>query len=126
MFWLWGGIFTGRMCEREFSRRVLRAHGFKVETAENGQEALDKVSSSQPGEIDIILMDIQMPVMDGYEATRRIRKLENPDLASVPILAMIANAFTEDREMAEKCGMDGFLTKPINIDEVMLTLKKIL
>ena len=71
-------------------------------------------------------MDVQMPIMDGCEATRRIRALDNPLTASVPILAMTANAFDEDRREAEKAGMDGFLSKPINIREVLETIERVL
>ena len=70
-------------------------------------------------------MDIQMPVMDGYEATQCIRALENPVLASIPILAMTANAFAEDRKAAAACGMNGFLSKPINMEEVVQTLQSV-
>lgn len=111
---------------REIATEILGRHGFIIDTAENGVVALEKVSSSQPGEYDIILMDIQMPLMDGYEATRRIRNLDNKELASIPILAMTANAFNEDRKAAEECGMDGFLSKPIDIEETIRTLNDIL
>ena len=70
-------------------------------------------------------MDIQMPIMDGYEATRLIRKLDDPQLASIPILAMTANAFDEDRKAAMKCCMNGFLSKPIDIKEVIQTLQSV-
>ena len=70
-------------------------------------------------------MDIQMPILNGYEATRLIRKLEEPALSGIPILAMTANAFDEDRKAAEECGMNGFLAKPIDIEEVIQTLKNV-
>ena len=71
-------------------------------------------------------MDIQMPVMNGYEATRRIRALEDPALAGIPILALTANAFDEDRRASQECGMDGFLSKPIDIEELVQTLRNVL
>ena len=83
------------------------------------------VASSKPGTYDLILMDIQMPVMDGCEATRRIRALENRRLAEIPIRAMTANAFDEDRRAAEESGMDGFLSKPIQMEKVIQALKQI-
>ena len=107
---------------REIAYEILTKYGFIIDTAENGAEAVKALEAAGPGRYDLILMDIQMPVMDGYEATRHIRALENPALASIPILAMTANAFDEDRRAAAACGMDGFLSKPINIDEVVETL----
>ena len=96
-----------------------------IDTAENGQEALNKVAASKPGDIDLVLMDVQMPVMDGLEATRRIRRLSNPQQASIPILAMTANAFNEDRDIALEAGMDGFLSKPIDVEELIRTLQRV-
>ena len=110
---------------REIAQEILSEYGFRIDVAENGKEAVEKVSSSKPGDYDIVLMDIQMPVMDGHEATRQIRKLDNPKLASIPIIAMTANAFNEDRKAAEECGMNGFISKPINMNEVIETLKKV-
>jgi CheY-like chemotaxis protein len=71
-------------------------------------------------------MDVQMPVMNGYEATRTIRKLEDPQLAAIPIIAMTANAFDEDKQEALKSGMNGHIAKPINIDNLLSTLKRVL
>ena len=103
---------------------ILNEYGFLVDTAENGAEAVKKVKNSAPGTYDLVLMDIQMPVMNGYEATEQIRALEDPALAQIRILAMTANAFDEDRKQALKCGMDGFLSKPIVIEELISILQK--
>ena len=111
---------------REIAMEILNEYGFTVYTAENGREALERIADSKPGEYDLVLMDIQMPVMDGYEATRRIRRLDDPVRSSVPIVAMTANAFDEDRKAASECGMDGFVSKPIRLEEVMETLKSVL
>lgn len=84
---------------------------------------MEKVKNSTPGSYDLVLMDVQMPVMDGYEATKQIRALDDPALAEITILAMTANAFDEDRKKALECGMDGFLSKPIVIEELIATLQ---
>ena len=126
-------IFTGKKLllvednelNREIAIELLNEYGFIVDTAENGREALDKVRVSKPGDYALVLMDIQMPVMDGHEATKQIRALDNPELAAVPIVAMTANAFNEDRKAAKACGMNGFISKPINIEEIIQTLKSV-
>ena len=110
---------------REIACEILSEYGFLIDTAHNGVEALDKIMHCQDNEYDLIIMDVQMPIMDGYEATRRIRALDDPRLASIPILAMTANAFEEDRRDAKECGMDGFLSKPINIEEIVAGLKEV-
>ena len=129
-----GNDFSGRHVllvednelNREIATAILRGYGFEVDTAENGAIAVEKVQSAAPDTYDIVLMDVLMPVMDGYEATRRIRALEDPTRAKIRILAMTANAFEEDRRAAFAAGMDGFLSKPIDIDELWKTLRRLL
>ena len=108
----------------EIAVELLNEYGFLVDTAENGADAVEKVKNSKPGNYDLVLMDVQMPVMNGYEATKQIRALEDPALAGITILAMTANAFDEDRKKALECGMDGFLSKPIVIEELVGILQK--
>ena len=108
----------------EIAVEILSEYGFLVDTAENGAEAVEKVKNSKPGNYDLVLMDVQMPVMNGYEATKQIRALADPCLAGITILAMTANAFDEDRKKALECGMDGFLSKPIVIEELVGILQK--
>ena len=110
---------------QEIAAEILKAHGFCVDTAANGADALEKVSLSVPGEYDAVLMDIQMPVMNGYEATQCIRNLDDPALASIPIIAMTANAFDEDRKATEACGMNGFISKPIHTEDVIRALQRV-
>ena len=107
----------------EIALEILNEYGFLVDTAENGAEAVEKVKNSMPGNYDLVLMDVQMPVMNGYEATKQIRALDDPALAGITILAMTANAFDEDRKEALECGMDGFLSKPIVIEELIDALR---
>ena len=111
---------------REIAQEILREYGFLVDSAENGAVAVEKVSNAAPGSYDLVLMDVQMPIMDGYTATRKIRALDDPARAKLPILAMTANAFDEDRRNALESGMNGFLSKPIVIDDLMQELHKIL
>ena len=108
----------------EITVEILNGYGCQVDTAENGAEAVEKIKNSKPGNYDLVLMDVQMPVMNGYEATKQIRALNDPVLAGITIIAMTANAFDEDRRKALECGMDGFLTKPIVIEELMDILQK--
>ena len=111
---------------REIAQEILREYGFLVDSAENGAVAVEKVSTAAPGSYDLVLMDVQMPIMDGYTATRKIRALDDPARAKIPILAMTANAFDEDRRNALESGMNGFLSKPIVIDDLVQELHKIL
>ena len=108
----------------EITVEILNEYGYMVDTAGNGAQAVEKVKNSKPGNYDLVLMDVQMPVMNGYEATRQIRALNDPALAGITIIAMTANAFDEDKKKALECGMDGFLTKPIVIEELIGTIQK--
>ncbi len=107
---------------REIAMEILKEEGFVVESAENGAEAVRKMEQAVPGQYDIILMDIQMPVMDGYEATRRIREMPEAEKANIPIFAMTANAFEEDRQNALKAGMNGHIAKPLDIPHLLNVL----
>ena len=126
--------FTGKrlllvednMINMEIARMILEQLGFVIETAENGQIAVEKISASEPGAFDLVLMDIQMPVMDGYAATRAIRSLADRELAAIPIIAMTANAFAEDVHAAEEAGMDGHIAKPIDITVMKNTISDVL
>ena len=111
---------------REIAMMILNELGFRVETAENGKIAVEKVEASEPGYFDGVLMDIQMPVMNGYDATKAIRSLADKKLAAIPIVAMTANAFAEDVQAAKDAGMNGHIAKPINIPQMVETLKKVL
>ena len=111
---------------REIAEEILNAYGLEVDIAENGAIAVEKVGTAAPGQYDLVLMDVHMPIMDGYTATRRIRELENPALAGIPILAMTANAFDEDRRNALESGMSGFLSKPIVIADLVQEMRKVL
>ena len=111
---------------REIAIAILHEYGFLVDTAENGAVAVEKIRTSDPGRYDLVLMDVQMPVMDGYTATQRIRALKDPARAAVPIVAMTANVFEEERKQAFDCGMNGFLSKPIVVEELIDALKGIM
>ena len=110
----------------EITTTVLEEAGFSVDQAVNGQAALEKVATAAPGQYALVLMDIQMPVMDGYEATRRIRALPDPAKARIPIVAMTANAFAEDRENALAAGMNDHSAKPFDIHTLLWKLAEIL
>lgn len=110
----------------EIAKMILLQNGFIVETAVNGKIALDMVSASEAGYYDIILMDIQMPVMDGYEATKAIRALENNALAEIPIVAMTANAFAEDVKATHDAGMQAHIAKPVDVELMKKVLGEIL
>ena len=110
---------------REIAEEILSDAGALIDTAEDGVIAVEMVEKSLPGQYDVILMDIQMPRMDGYEATKRIRALDNKELANIKIIAMTANAFAEDRQNALDAGMDDHLAKPIEIPKLLSTLSKL-
>lgn len=110
---------------REIATEILKEVGFIIEDAENGAVAVDMISKAEPGYYALILMDIQMPVMDGYEAARAIRKL-SPELANIPIVAMTANAFDEDKKQAFDSGMNAHIAKPIDVDKLLEILNEIL
>ena len=111
---------------REIAVAILSMNGFEVDEAGDGAEAVEKVATAPAGTYDVILMDIQMPVMDGYAATQAIRALADSAKAQTPIVAMTANAFDEDKQAALDAGMNGHVAKPINIENLIATLKGIL
>ena len=111
---------------REIAEVILEETGFQVETAPDGTDAVDMVRRSEEGYYDAVLMDVQMPVMDGYEATRAIRALRREDVKALPIIAMTANAMEEDKEAALKNGMNAHIAKPLDIDLFLSVLNKYL
>ena len=111
---------------REIAVELLKEEGFILDTAEDGTIAVEKMRTAKPDQYDLILMDIQMPIMDGYEATRKIRKLKNPETANIPIIAMTANAFEEDKRDAIAAGMNGHIAKPIQVDKLLSILSEVI
>ncbi len=109
----------------EIEVELLQDAGFLVDTAVNGAIAVEKVKNAKPGEYALVLMDIQMPVMDGYHAARAIRALENPALANIPIAALSANAFEEDRKMSRESGMNEHLAKPVNMPQLLKFIESV-
>ena len=107
---------------REIAVDLLEEMGFLVEEATDGADAIEKVKNSAENDFCLILMDIQMPYMDGYQATREIRSLSNKKIANIPIIAMTANAFEEDKRKALEAGMNAHLSKPIDVKKVSETL----
>ncbi|MBS6699037.1 MAG: response regulator [Faecalibacterium prausnitzii] len=107
---------------REIALEILKEAGFVVDTAEDGTVAVQKIKQAAPGQYDLILMDIQMPNLDGYEATRQIRALPDAEKASIPIFAMTANAFEEDRQNALAAGMNGHIAKPLDVPHLLRVL----
>ena len=110
----------------EIASTLLEEAGFEVDTAGNGKIAVEKVEAASAGRYDLILMDVQMPEMDGYEATRRIRALPDKKKAAIPIVAMTANAFEEDQKNALNAGMNGHIAKPLDIQKLFQVLSELL
>lgn len=126
-------LYTGRILltednilNQEIATAILEEAGFSVDVAENGKVAVEKLSNSKPGDYQLVLMDIQMPEMNGYEAAKAIRGLSDKTLASIPMFAMTANAFEEDKQEALRCGMNGHIAKPIDIQILIETLDGVL
>ena len=123
--------FTGKklllvednVLNREIAMEILEEEGFEVDIAEDGDIAVNKIRDAEPYTYDLVLMDIQMPTMDGYEATRLIRELP-PEYGHIPIIAMTANAFEEDRWAALEAGMDEHIAKPINVEKLKETIAR--
>ena len=110
---------------REIAVMLLESMGFKTDIAVNGKDAYDKVAASEAGYYNVVLMDIQMPVMDGYEATEKIRAIDDPYISNIPIIALSANAFDEDKKKAREAGMSGHISKPIDPEEMLSVLSEI-
>ena len=110
----------------EIATEILKMADVKVECVNNGREAVDQVLNSEAGYYDLVLMDIQMPIMNGYEATQAIRNSNHPNAKSLPILAMTANAFVEDIALAKEAGMNAHIAKPIDVSQLYTTLTQIL
>ena len=108
----------------EIAKFLLENNGIRVEGVENGLEAVKKFQSSEPGYYDVIFMDIMMPEMNGWDATRKIRSMKRPDAGSIPIIAMSANAFAEDIISSRISGMNEHLTKPLDETKLLTELKK--
>ena len=111
---------------REIATMLLSHEGFIVDCVEDGKAAVDAVMQAEPGTYSAVLMDIQMPVMDGYQATRTIRALDDPARAGIPILAMTADAFQEDQKAAFDAGMQGHIAKPVDLKQMMTALEQVL
>ena len=111
---------------REIACEILEEYGFVIDAVVDGVYAVEKMEHVKPGQYDLILMDVQMPIMDGYEATRRIRAMADPVAANMPIIAMTANAFEEDRQLALAAGMNEHVAKPINVPKLIATLSRVL
>ncbi|MCF0202827.1 MAG: response regulator [Bacteroidaceae bacterium] len=111
---------------REIAEMILGECGALIESVNDGKYAVERMQQVEPGTYDLIFMDVQMPIMNGYEATRRIRRLDNPEIAGIPIVALSANAMKEDREQSKEAGMDGHISKPFELAEVIETVNRLL
>lgn len=111
---------------KEIATELLSEFGFEIEHAEDGEICVDMLSKAEAEYYDLILMDVQMPNLDGYGATKQIRNMQDQKKANIPIIAMTANAFEEDRQNALAAGMNGHLAKPIEVPKLMETLAEIL
>ena len=129
-----GAVFEGKRIllaedndlNAEIAEEILTSVGFMIERAEDGAICYEKIVSSEIGYYDLVLMDIQMPNMDGYQATRAIRALADKEKANIPIIAMTANAFEEDRSKAINMGMNGHIAKPIDVSELLMVLARVI
>jgi len=119
-------LVEDNMLNREIAEEILRGTGFKVKSVEDGSIAVEEIRRAKTGDYDMILMDIQMPIMDGYEATRQIRAMHDSKLSQIPIVAMTANAFDEDKQKAYSAGMNGHVAKPIDKDNLVDTIRVVL
>ena len=118
-------IVEDNMINREIARELLQDEGFVIEEAEDGTVAVTMLESKEKGYYEFVLMDIQMPIMNGYTATRKIRGSDNTDIADIPIIAMTANAFSEDKKNAFDAGMNEHVAKPLDIDTLIEVLNKV-
>lgn len=109
---------------REIAEEILSMTGVEVETAENGKAAVDMVAASEEGYYDLILMDLQMPIMNGHDATRALRAMGRKDTKTIPIVAMTANAFVEDIQQSKASGMNEHMSKPLDIDQLQRMLSR--
>ena len=109
---------------REIAETILEQHGFVIDTAVDGQDAVDKFTAEPSGTYKAILMDVQMPVLDGYGATKAIRRSSHPEAETIPIIAVTADVFTDDVARVMACGMNDYLSKPIDFDKLLAKLRK--
>lgn len=110
----------------EIAQCLLEERGFEVDCVYDGAQAIERIRTTEPGTYDVILMDIMMPVMDGLEAARTIRSMEREDCHTIPIIAMSANAFDDDLKKSVECGMNGHLSKPVEVEKLYRTLDKVI